>query len=87
LGDPIERLRQHLELLGNWSTEQQRQLEQELKEQVASDWSESVRHGTLTDGPALSPLTMFDDVFKVVPAHLRRQREELAALRQSERRE
>ncbi len=35
----------------------------------------------MTDGPALDPATMFEDVFKQMPPHLVRQREELLALK------
>ena len=38
------------------------------------------RYGTLTGGPALDPLTMFEDVLKEMPPNLARQREELRAL-------
>ena len=34
-------------------------------------------HGTLATGPICSPATMFDDVYKELPEHLRRQRQQL----------
>lgn len=83
LGDPIERLRQHLLALGEWSPQRQQQLTQELEAQVASSWEQSVRYGTLTEKPTLDPATMFEDVFKEMPAHLQRQQQELAALARS----
>ncbi|HEY6642812.1 thiamine pyrophosphate-dependent dehydrogenase E1 component subunit alpha [Povalibacter sp.] len=82
LGDPIERLKQHLIATGNWSDEQHQRLEQEISELVADNWKESVSYGTMTDGPSLDPDSLFDDVFKEVPENLRRQREELRKLRQ-----
>ena len=38
-------------------------------------------YGTLTEGPTLDPLTMFEDVLKEMPPNLVRQREELRALK------
>jgi hypothetical protein len=42
-----------------------------------------VTYGTLTEGPWLDPLTMFEDVFHEMPANLERQREELGRLVQN----
>jgi len=80
LGDPIERLAQHLIALGEWSTEREGELEKELDAHIAECWKEAVRYGTLTEGPTLDPLTMFEDVFKEIPPHLARQRRELEML-------
>jgi len=77
LGDPIERLKQHLIDLGAWSEEQQTTLERELKESVTSDWKEALSYGSLEDGPHWPVSTMFEDVFKHMPAYLRRQRQQL----------
>jgi len=79
LGDPIERLKQHLIRLGEWSEERHAALTAELEEHVAASWKEAVSYGTLTDGPRLDPRLMFEDVFKDMPAHLRRQADELRA--------
>jgi 2-oxoisovalerate dehydrogenase E1 component alpha subunit len=81
LGDPIERLKQHLIVLGAWSEEKHRDLEQEIEKQIAADWKEATSYGTMTEGPSPNPDTLFDDVFKEMPEHLRRQREELRRLR------
>ncbi|HKE94073.1 MAG TPA: thiamine pyrophosphate-dependent enzyme, partial [Povalibacter sp.] len=81
LGDPIERLKHHLIALGAWSEDQHRRLEQELEALVADSWKESVSYGTMTEGPALDPDTLFEDVFKEMPEHLQRQRDELRKLR------
>jgi 2-oxoisovalerate dehydrogenase E1 component alpha subunit len=77
LGDPIERLKQHLVSLGEWSDEQHSALEQELTESITRDWKESISYGTLEDGPHWPVESMFEDVFKEMPEHLRRQREKL----------
>jgi 2-oxoisovalerate dehydrogenase E1 component alpha subunit len=81
LGDPIQRLKEHLIALGEWSEERHSALNKELEAHVAACWKEAVTYGTLTDGPSLDAATMFEDVFKQMPAHLARQREELKALR------
>ncbi|HTY49644.1 MAG TPA: thiamine pyrophosphate-dependent enzyme [Steroidobacteraceae bacterium] len=77
LGDPVERLRRHLTQLGEWSDERHQRLTAELTEHVDACWRQAVSYGTLADGPQLQPATMFEDVFKEMPAHLVRQREEL----------
>lgn len=81
LGDPINRLKNHLIALGAWSDDQHRQLEQELETLVTNGWKEAVSYGTMTEGPSLDPDTLFEDVFKEMPDHLRRQREQLRSLR------
>ncbi|HKT71835.1 MAG TPA: thiamine pyrophosphate-dependent enzyme [Steroidobacteraceae bacterium] len=81
LGDPIDRLKRHLIGLGEWSQERHAALEKELEAHVTDCWKEAVKYGTLTEGPTLDPLGMFEDVFKQMPPHLLRQREELKALR------
>ena len=79
LGDPVERLKRHLILLGEWDDARHEALTQEIEAQVGADWKEAVRHGSLSDGPKLDPSLMFDDVFRELPAHLLAQREQLAA--------
>ena len=83
LGDPIARLKQHLIASGEWSEERHAALEQELEAQVIASWKEAATYGTLTEGPALDPATMFEDVYKEMPPHLVRQRAQLLELRQS----
>ncbi|MGH8530018.1 MAG: thiamine pyrophosphate-dependent enzyme [Nevskiales bacterium] len=75
LGDPVERLKQHLIVLGEWSEQRHAQLSQQLEEQVKADLKEAESYGTLGTRPD-SPKTMFEDVFKDVPPHLVRQRQE-----------
>ncbi len=79
LGDPVERLKQHLIGLGEWSEERHAALATELEGHVAESWKEAVQYGTMSEGPRLSRDLMFEDVFKEMPAHLRRQREQLRA--------
>ncbi len=79
LGDPIDRLKGHLIALGEWSEERHVALTAELEAHVASSWKEAVSHGTLTEPPRLDPHLMFEDVFKEMPAHLRKQEADLRA--------
>jgi 2-oxoisovalerate dehydrogenase E1 component alpha subunit len=78
LGDPLERLKSHLIALGEWSDERERVLVKQCEDQVASAWKEAVTHGTLTEGPQMSPESMFEDVFKEQTPALARQRLQLA---------
>ena len=76
LGDPIERLKAHLIDLGEWSKKDQTKLEKELDELVIKSYKEAEKHGTLSAGPWASEETLFEDVYKKPPRHLRRQRQE-----------
>src|SRR6202000_3461420 len=80
LGDPIVRLKEHLIALGEWSEDRHRALEKELEAEVTACWKEAASYGTLTEGPSLDAATMFEDVFKQMPAHLVKQRDQLKAL-------
>jgi 2-oxoisovalerate dehydrogenase E1 component alpha subunit len=77
LGDPVERLKAHLVRLGEWSEEQHRELERVLAQDVLAAAKEAESHGTLGDGQIHSPSSMFEDVFKEMPWHLREQRQQL----------
>jgi 2-oxoisovalerate dehydrogenase E1 component alpha subunit len=79
LGDPVERLKRHLIALGAWSEDLHASLIKELDAHVASEWQEALKYGTLNDGPRLDRDLMFEDVFKEMPEHLRREREQLRA--------
>jgi 2-oxoisovalerate dehydrogenase E1 component alpha subunit len=77
LGDPVERLKQHLIALGEWSDEKHEAANKELVEQVKAANTEASSHGTLGEGKIPSAATMFEDVFKDMPEHLRRQRQQM----------
>ena len=77
LGDPIERLKQHLIVIGEWSEERQVQLKAELDDEILAASREARSYGTLQDGPKASPAAMFEDVYKEMPRHLREQRQEM----------
>jgi 2-oxoisovalerate dehydrogenase E1 component alpha subunit len=73
LGDPIQRLKQHLIKIGEWSDVRHQALSAELEALVAASWKEAVTFGTMTDPPRLDADLMFEDVFKEMPQNLRRQ--------------
>jgi 2-oxoisovalerate dehydrogenase E1 component alpha subunit len=73
LGDPILRLKQHLITLGEWSDARHQALTAELEALVAASWKQAITFGTMSDGPKLDADLMFEDVFKEMPEHLRRQ--------------
>jgi len=77
LGDPIDRLKAHLIGLGEWSDARHAELEQALAAEVLAAAREAESYGTLEDGHTHSPSTMFEDVFKEMPWHLREQRQKL----------
>jgi len=77
LGDPVERLKKHLIHLGEWSQERHEAAWKETEATVAAAQKEAERHGTLASGYAPGAADMFEDVYKDMPAHLRRQRQEL----------
>ena len=77
LGDPIARLKQHLIALGAWSDAEHEATQKEMEAAVAAAQKEAEQYGTLADGHVRSPAEMFEDVYKDMPAHLRRQRQEL----------
>jgi len=80
LGDPIERLKQHLIQLGEWSEQRHEKLARELEDHAAASWKEALTHGTLSDGPKLDRGLLFEDVYKEMPEHLRQQREQMLAV-------
>lgn len=77
LGDPIARLKDHLVGLDAWSEARHAQLKAELEEEISAAAKEAQGFGTLVEGSKCSPATMFDDVYKQMPPHLREQRQEL----------
>jgi 2-oxoisovalerate dehydrogenase E1 component alpha subunit len=77
LGDPIARLKQHLIRIGAWSEQEHEQTQKELEAEVIAAQKEAERYGTLADGHIPSAAAMFEDVYKDMPEHLRRQRQEL----------
>ena len=79
LGDPIARLKQHLIALGAWSETQHEALKKELDAQVGAALKQAESYGTLQDGHIPPLATMFEDVYKDMPAHLQEQLRQAAA--------
>jgi 2-oxoisovalerate dehydrogenase E1 component alpha subunit len=77
LGDPIARLRRHLVRMGAWSDAEHDEVHRALEAEVAAAQKEAESFGTLIDGRIPSAATMFEDVYKEMPEHLRRQRQQL----------
>ena len=77
LGDPIVRLKQHLIRIGAWSEKQHAGMSEEVEAQVRAAQKEAESYGTLGSGPIPSAAAIFDDVYKDMPEHLRRQRQQL----------
>lgn len=79
LGDPIERLKKHLIARGAWTEQRHVQLQAEIEEEVLAAQREAERHGTLQSGPHAPAASIFEDVFRDMPRHLREQRDEMEA--------
>ena len=81
LGDPVERLKQHLIQLGHWSEDEHEALQEEMKNTVIEAWKEATSHGTMSEPPFLDVKLMFEDVFAEMPDHLAAQQDKLLRLR------
>jgi 2-oxoisovalerate dehydrogenase E1 component alpha subunit len=77
LGDPIARLKRHMIAIGVSSEEDHARLQKEVEAEVIAAQKEAESYGSLADGHVFSAASMFEDVYKDMPAHLRRQRQQL----------
>ncbi len=77
LGDPIDRLKGYMIKRGLWDEDKQTALEETLDAEVRAAVKEAESYGTLNKGPYPSASEMFNHVFKEMPDHLRRQRQEM----------
>jgi len=73
----VARLKQHLVGLGAWSDAEHEAVTKELEAAVAAALKEAARYGSLLDGHIPPVATMFEDVYKDMPAHLREQLREV----------
>ena len=73
LGDPIARLKQHLIVLGAWSDKEHEQTRKDLEAMVAAALKEAATHGSMLEGHVPPLASMFEDVYKDMPAHLQEQ--------------
>lgn len=76
MGDPVERLSQHLDASRGWGNQTLDGLKAEAAELVEAAFQRSQAIGMLGSGERASPATMFDDVYREQPWHLRRQRQQ-----------
>ncbi|MEO7246047.1 MAG: 3-methyl-2-oxobutanoate dehydrogenase (2-methylpropanoyl-transferring) subunit alpha [Rubrivivax sp.] len=79
LGDPVERLKQHLIGRGAWSDAAHDQARKAIEAEVAAALKAAELHGSLNDGHIPPLATMFEDVYHDMPAHLREQLRQAAA--------
>ncbi|HEX8667264.1 MAG TPA: 3-methyl-2-oxobutanoate dehydrogenase (2-methylpropanoyl-transferring) subunit alpha [Allosphingosinicella sp.] len=86
LGDPINRLRQHLTLLGEWDEQRHEQLLSQLSDEVRAAQKEAEKLGTLGTDPFADIGTMFEDVYETMPWHLREQQAQALAEAEAKRR-
>ena len=74
LGDPIERLKNHLIAEGYWTEERHVQAQAEIESEIIAIQKQAESHGTLVKGDGPDAELMFDGVYKEMPEHLVRQR-------------
>lgn len=77
LGDPVERLKQHLIVAGVWSEERHKQAEAEILDTVIAAQKEAEAFGTLHSGRHPTARDMFEGVYAEMPSHLRQQRQKM----------
>ena len=78
LGDPIDRLRQHLTVSGEWDDDRHEDLQRAVGAEVDAAFAEADSHGSMKSGVIPNPHTMFDDVYRDLPRQLREQRQQVA---------
>nr|XP_061797925.1 2-oxoisovalerate dehydrogenase subunit alpha-like [Nerophis lumbriciformis] len=79
LGDPIERLKNHLIQIGEWSQEKHDELAKELEDFVTDCWRRTDAMGGINDPEHAHThsAALFEKVYKEMPPHLRKQRQQL----------
>ena len=76
-GDPVDRLKEHLIKLGEWSLDQHKELEERIDGEVVDAYKEAVKFGDLANGPYPSADTIFTEVYEEMPWHLKEQHDEM----------
>jgi 2-oxoisovalerate dehydrogenase E1 component alpha subunit len=76
LGDPVERLKAHLIVIGEWDEERHAAMTAECDAAVRAAQKESEKLGILPQQGKDDVESMFDDVYAEVPWHLAEQRDE-----------
>lgn len=77
LGDPIERLKIYLIKRGAWTEERHEQVAAEFADEMRETAKKAEALGYVGHGPRPSAKEMFEDVYKDMPEHLRRQRQKM----------
>jgi len=77
LGDPIVRLKRYMIRAGFWSEQEHNETRAQVEAEVIAAQKQAESYGTLANGQTSSPATLFEDVYAEMPAHLRRQRQQL----------
>ncbi|HEY3395571.1 MAG TPA: thiamine pyrophosphate-dependent enzyme, partial [Lacipirellulaceae bacterium] len=75
-GDPIERLKQYLVNLGEWSDDAHRHVDAAMEQDVAATFKQAESLGSSSDHSDFPVEALFDDVYAAVPLHLRQQLDE-----------
>nr|WP_137678593.1 3-methyl-2-oxobutanoate dehydrogenase (2-methylpropanoyl-transferring) subunit alpha [Parerythrobacter lutipelagi] len=73
LGDPVNRLKNHLIALGEWDEDRQAAMDKECADTVKTATKEAEKNGILGHGMHQPFHTMFEDVFEELPWHLKEQ--------------
>lgn len=76
LGDPINRLKQHLIAIGEWDEERHAAMDLACAEKVKASTKEAEKNGILGHGLHHPFHTMFEDVYEELPWHLEEQAEQ-----------
>lgn len=76
-GDPIERLKNHLIVLGEWDEERHAAQHEDLRQSINASYKDAEALGTMATETNINPASMFEKVYEDMPSHLRRQRQEL----------
>jgi len=79
LGDPVVRLKNHLVAIAKLTDDEYARMQKELEAEVVAAQKEAESYGSLASGHVHDASTMFEDVYKDMPAHLKGQREQAGA--------
>ena len=79
LGDPVERLKKHLLSIRALTDDDYTSMQQEVEAEVIAAQKKAESYGSLASGTVYDASTMFDDVYKEMPEHLKRQRAQAGA--------
>ncbi len=79
LGDPVVRLKSHLVSIGAMTDDDFARTQKELEAEVLAAQQEAESYGSIASGHVHNASTMFEDVYKDMPEHLKRQRNQAGA--------